>query len=742
MHVMRCALVVALAAVPTGAESFGVNTHAAITLAAFERSVLVRDPTMASRLGVPAAGLLRDQYVDVGDHGFFVRHANDFEDRIIRGTFLRDPRSIVGWIMRGAIREDDNPAEQAREGYDDDPWGNIYRVIRHFFDPVNNRGLYVAGIPPYERSPDWAIGAVDAFAETIQPEAGRRNHFSAFDAREAMWRALTGRSADGTELAVTGMSRAELRRAYWATTLRALGDVLHLNQDVAQPQHTRNEAHGGSEFDDGLTLKGHKSVIESYVDTAFGGKRLTLPGNQVAQPLQLSLAPHPIPAFSRYSDYWSTAVGDVAAGRGLADFSNREFFTAGRILGSSANDYALPPNSAAQYTIRVVTNPVNWAGQPLAGEVRLLERGVADLQAGTTVVVPAVGESAWDQFYRSRTGRSRYSLNQYVYQAQAEQLLPRAIAYSAGLIDYFFRGRLQVSLPAQGVYALADHSLAEVATRDTGGFRRIRANVRNLTPGEALQAAGRLVAVVAFRRNQCYASPTLEGSPGSPDYDARLDCKTLEEEIAVSGFASVDPAAINGAGGQEVAFDFPAGRQVPINATDVRLQVVYRGPLGTEPDAVVVETRDVSEPSFFNFDNHSECFGGPGTPLAPLDVRFNASTVAVASTRLLEGGKYSRIALLAEPYGYTIAPSSEPGAPYQVVAVTNQLDGVAAGVPNPTPFRKARPVGPTSSLYGIAGYGYYNWVLNGDGVQDGFLGAQACTAPFGAQPQPMEAIRF
>ncbi len=33
------------------------------------------------------------------------------------------------------------------------------------------------------------------------------------------------------------------RHAYRATTFRALGDVLHLVQDMGQPQHTRNAAH-------------------------------------------------------------------------------------------------------------------------------------------------------------------------------------------------------------------------------------------------------------------------------------------------------------------------------------------------------------------------------------------------------------------------------------------------------------------------------------------------------------------
>lgn len=37
-----------------------------------------------------------------------------------------------------------------------------------------------------------------------------------------------------------------------------------------------------------------------------------------------------------------------------------------------------------------------------------------------------------------------YSLNRFNYDDQADLLIPRAVAYSAGLIDYFFRGKLDI----------------------------------------------------------------------------------------------------------------------------------------------------------------------------------------------------------------------------------------------------------------------------------------------------------
>jgi hypothetical protein len=45
---------------------------------------------------------------------------------------------------------------------------------------------------------------------------------------------------------------------------------------------------------------------------------------------------------------------------------------------------------------------------------------------------------------------------------------------------------------------------------------------------------------------------------------------------------------------------------IPINAASLTLQVVYRGSLGSESDAVVVQTVDVSEPTYYFYMNASD----------------------------------------------------------------------------------------------------------------------------------------
>src|SRR5205814_7962921 len=72
-------------------------------------------------------------------------------------------------------------------------------------------------------------------------------------------------------------------------------------------------------------------------------------------------------------------------------------------------------------------------------------------------------------------------------------------------------------------------------------------------------------------------------------------CRSPDEEIVVSKPIPIPPGINYRA--EEVSFDFSANK-IPISATDLFLQVVYRGKLGEEPDAVVVATKDISEPTY------------------------------------------------------------------------------------------------------------------------------------------------
>ena len=295
------------------------------------------------------------------------------------------------------------------------------------------------------------------------------------------------------------------------------------------------------------------------------------------------------------------------------------------------------------------------------------------------------------------TGRAAdYSMNHLNYDDHVRFLLPRAVAYSAGLINYFFRGKMQISAPASGFYGIVDHSVFANANTNISagfvGFNRIKLRLVNTTPDivapgnqtAAPQAmtSGKLVAVVKFRRNTCYDDLLTRWPTNST---AASGCRSVEEEIVVSDphqFKAVQRANGPSDPGEEITFQFPT-RQIPINAWDIRLQVVYRGVLGQEADAVVVATKDISEPSFYAFFNGTDQVVVGGAAYTPQDavgdpivrakiepgclvtqngqltldpachlfsqsVSLTAGGVTIASDGPLTPGKFGRVAVLSD----------------------------------------------------------------------------------------------
>jgi hypothetical protein len=274
------ALVLAIYA--TAALAFDINTHAAMTAKAIEQSKITSTPNnsdVLKKLGLYDKNFaLGTSYLDIGN-SINRRNTTGFEQKVIddvgetqkTGLTLPAAHTIPGWIIRGAIREDDNTIETppgTPEG--DEPGGVFQRSYAHFFDPQNDRPLTLLG-ERGPKSPDWAL-------EPDKTISGRANHYNIPSAREAMWRALTLKKLLPNKTLESilpggnnfGADAAEdERKAYWATMFRAVGDVVHLLQDAAQPQHTRNDAHSGLGCDprafQDTCLAGHDSFVEKYL---------------------------------------------------------------------------------------------------------------------------------------------------------------------------------------------------------------------------------------------------------------------------------------------------------------------------------------------------------------------------------------------------------------------------------------------------------------------------------------------
>jgi len=635
---------VCLAVANAPVYAYEIETHGFLTHQAYLSSVLKTDSTLLPALGIEETydqlgSYYYDMVLEPNTPDVKARKIYDYEKTIIEDSLglAAESGAISGWMMQGAIREDDvysapypdcitadNPQD---DKYPDPP----HRPGNHFYDPVNDAPLNpVPFWVDIEKSPDWGSGFVDSFAADPTPNVPRRNHFTILDAREAMYRALTGRKlGDPNDPSFPNVPNAEqigpggipatnaIRKAYWATTFRALGDIVHLVEDMGQPQHTRNDTHSGR-----CLVLGDKSVLEKYINARVIQQPVARKEAINADPTAtvttfpaISLSQYPNPTFNRYSEYWSTREG--MTGRGLGDFSNREFFSAGTNLGD--NVYTSPSNTRSDYQV-VPTWPTDKAGI-----VNYLAAPVNDYQqSGQPLTGLKTRESILDDALFAFSKRD-YSLDKTVYDVQAAFLLPRAVAYSAGLLDYFFRGRLAVSLPPEGIYGIIDHNAPHALVNNVTekgasggggvfGFEKIILNVSNATPdiddGVAQTpypqdiGAGIFRAVAHYRLNPCYTTD-LSGETGTPtpcDNTSITDPANEEriatsEAVAVSSFDNNNP--------NRIEFDFSA-EPIPVNAADLKIQVVYYGELGDEQRGIAVGMKDISEPSYFAVHNSSD----------------------------------------------------------------------------------------------------------------------------------------
>ena len=259
------------------AEGYELITHARISQGAFDVS----------------AGL-KKYFEDVGiDTDRVFDPDNSSEASTAFTLRFKNTGTLRDWLGAGAIREDDylrrpdlqalgcTPAENPQ-----DPQAQVDRPLNHFFDVQRGgSGLTLAsGLFQRLPAPDWALGLQGRGPNPDQ------NRFSILDARIYQLASLTG------------STRAERDRST-ALLFRTLGQVTHVLQDMAQPQHTRNDPHLGClEF----LGAGEHSWYEEYLEKRARRETFRTRGD-VAPPLRLD-GYDPV-QFGAYRDFWANAQG-------------------------------------------------------------------------------------------------------------------------------------------------------------------------------------------------------------------------------------------------------------------------------------------------------------------------------------------------------------------------------------------------------------------------------------------------
>ena len=436
------------------------------------------------------------------------------------------------------------------------------RPLNHFFDPYHDVPLNIANA---SRAPDWALEDRGDF--TFQ-------NYSYKDAREAFFNGLTARDSLTHD--------RELGHTFYA-----LGHIIHLIQDMAQPQHTRNDVHPNF-------IPWLRSWTETYVEKLAGKPG----GLQLSFVLDGDSAPKDV---RQPRDLWVTATGAQMTGRGIAEFSNINFVSAGTNFrnlqtGAIGADYPRPVLNIGDFSLSSEVDACQDSA-PAPGNLVFYASTLTDpLTIEDLRNERITTYSIFDQDLIARGRQPIFALNCFNLDAAASILLPRAVSYSAALLQYFFRGQIEIAPPDRFVY-----SLAPFLDGNTGAFTTLRFKVRNATPNEEAggpaHTPGQMVAVIRYRKG----APNPIENPSVPPSSQLFFA--VSQPLMVSLTRDF----------QEMVFDF-GGSPLPTNAVDVFLTVVWRGQLGLEPDAVLVGGKDLFEPDQVDLANVTDYFCRAGQP--------------------------------------------------------------------------------------------------------------------------------
>lgn len=310
--------------------------------------------------------------------------------------------TVKEWIERGSFLED-NPSLVDGE----DKW---IRAPRHFYDPTRSPGRFtdLTWIEAQFCGPDGQYTSALEWAwDRSLPDA---DPYSWTDAQNYYYLALTSPSK-------------EVRDQNFANTFKAIGQVLHLLQDMAVPAHVRNDNHLYiPPFERTLYGSDH---YECYLTPKKFNK--FLPVIQTAEAYELNT----------FNDYF-----------GLADYTNYNYVSDDTILTENlpsdhVHYFAHPNLASTDFTIPEDTEIlVVTAEDGKSDSVRYLNKvsdgETIDKFLGVSYFLNVLGSypELWTLGLK---------VDDEVSYHYAEKLLPEAVGYSAGLIDYFFRGEMEAT---------------------------------------------------------------------------------------------------------------------------------------------------------------------------------------------------------------------------------------------------------------------------------------------------------
>jgi hypothetical protein len=470
-----------------------------------------------------------------------------------------EKKEIWRWIAYGG------KAEDFGKNGENDVWST--RAYNHFHDPLEewadarfNNLVNINYLLRYGRHPVSSIlwGLYPGMQDFSQNTTG---DWSWNKARIYFYNALSG------------LTKEEIDQNY-ADCFRALGQVTHLLQDASVPAHTRNDLHIYPKMDPITGEPIGRWTYETYTKENKDHLDYTPDQSGDLPHSDLLADPNPDPNYNNmipvsglfdrnmYNQGSPIPAGNAAIG--LAEYSNANFFSQDTIW-----TYQHPSLDDTNYATIDWLNPTSVVAEDGKTDNRIHIKKTA----GEPINRLAAADY-WSYEYLSDINmiESPFFLDEKCWEDYAEKLVPRAVGYSAALLDYFFRGRLE----ATAIPNFIDNQIDGIWLK-----------IKNVTPtGEDMTMTDddRLVLV-------CRYTPEGANSDGSEDKFVLANAYScIEGECDTQG--NLD--GIQNGDEATIYFYLPEeeenqiGMQIVKSAEkSVKCMLVFKGKLGEEETAVI-----------------------------------------------------------------------------------------------------------------------------------------------------------
>jgi hypothetical protein len=451
-----------------------------------------------------------------------------------------------------------------QEGSEDEDALSFCRASNHFHNPIHsgdwlssqmNDSAWVdlfCGSTRYSNV-TWATGYNSPNTSFIVSRTGQDMGWD--NARTYFYQSLTSQDS-------------ATREERLVKTFKSVGMVMHLLQDMAVPAHTRNDM-SSHLFNSYSPLKWFSNPFEKYVINHYSAISNT--------PIKPTFA-----APFRHTDFWdkdtySGVNPSNSTDQGLAEYSNANFFSDSTIPTNGPSVEHQFPNPQITSASYICTDTLPGSKKP----TKYISRTPCPTSGGTVDHLAAVSLVNSESDSSSASTIKKAWLDNNVHDTYASDLLPRTVGYSAALLDYFYRGKIDITVPANGLYSMIPGTATE--------FTSVKLRAKNSSTAGEEMTDGSIQLVVKYKVAQ--EDPFKSGPvTTTPDFSYIVVPEKNNIRLITRSYTDFN-------------FDLTQ-TPIPLYATDVYLQLVYKGNLGNENGAVAVGFKDISEPTPIDMFNN------------------------------------------------------------------------------------------------------------------------------------------